>query len=77
MKILLVLQQLLWVETPTNPTLKVVDIAKVSALVKKYSQDIIIAVDNTFLSAYFQVRFNNLWKYLGSYEEHVLGAQRV
>ena len=51
------LMQLVWIETPTNPTLKVVDITKVTEVVRKYSKDIIIAVDNTFLSAYFQVRF--------------------
>ena len=51
------------------------DIAKVAEVVRKYSEDIIIAVDNTFLSAYFQVRVN---AYLKSksvfelYERHEL-----
>jgi len=49
--------QLVWIETPTNPTLKVIDIEKVSDVVHKFSKDIIVAVDNTFLTSFFQVRF--------------------
>jgi len=44
--------KLLWLETPTNPMLKLVDIA---ALVKKaHARNILVAVDNTFMSPYFQ-----------------------
>lgn len=46
---------MVWIETPTNPTLKVVDIAAVSEIVHNYSKDIIVVVDNTFLTSYFQV----------------------
>ena len=46
--------QLVWIETPTNPTLKVVDIEKVAELVHKRG-NILLVVDNTFLSSYFQV----------------------
>ena len=44
--------KLVWIETPTNPTLKVTDIQKVADLIKKHAagQDVILVVDNTFLS---------------------------
>jgi len=44
--------KLIFVETPTNPLLKVTDIAGVAALAK--SRGILLAVDNTFMSPYFQ-----------------------
>ena len=43
-----------WIETPTNPTLKVVDIAAVCEIAHR-QKDIFVVVDNTFESAYFQV----------------------
>jgi len=44
--------KLLWLETPTNPLLKLADIA---ALVKKaHAKGVLVAVDNTFMSPYFQ-----------------------
>jgi cystathionine gamma-lyase len=47
--------KLVWIETPTNPTLKLVDIKAVSDIAHKANKDMIVAVDNTFESAYFQV----------------------
>ena len=44
--------RLLWLETPTNPTLKVTDIRKVSNMASRIGA--ILAVDNTFCSPYFQ-----------------------
>lgn len=44
--------RLIWIETPTNPLLKVIDIAAIAAL-KRSGQ--ILAVDNTFASPYFQL----------------------
>jgi len=44
--------KMIWIETPTNPLLKLVDIQGVSNLVK--SKEIITVVDNTFMSPYFQ-----------------------
>lgn len=38
----------MWIETPTNPTLKICDIKKLCTLAK--SHDLITVVDNTFLS---------------------------
>jgi len=44
--------RMIWVETPTNPTLKLVDLAAVSAFAKKHG--LILVVDNTFASPILQ-----------------------
>lgn len=44
---------LVWLETPTNPSMKVIDIRKVCEIVHKDSNAFVV-VDNTFLSPYFQ-----------------------
>lgn len=46
--------KMIWLETPTNPTLKMVDIKKIVNTVKSKYPDIIIVVDNTFATPYFQ-----------------------
>src|SRR2546423_9779806 len=45
--------KLVWIETPTNPMLKLVDIAAVAAVCKP--KNIMVAVDNTFMTPYFQL----------------------
>lgn len=45
---------MVWIETPTNPTMQLVDIEAVCKVVKAKSEALIV-VDNTFMSAYFQV----------------------
>lgn len=52
--------QLVWIETPTNPNLKMIDIKACAQAVHKRG-DIILVVDNTFMSAYFQVSANNFF----------------
>jgi len=44
--------RLVWIETPTNPTLKLIDIEAVATKCREH--DILCAVDNTFMSPYFQ-----------------------
>jgi cystathionine gamma-lyase len=44
--------KLLWMESPTNPMLKILDIAALTALARK--KNVISVVDNTFMSSYFQ-----------------------
>lgn len=46
--------KLLWLETPSNPTLRLTDIARASALAKSARPGIVVAADNTFASPYFQ-----------------------
>ena len=55
---------MVWLETPTNPTLKLIDIKAVCEIAKRKNPKIITIVDNTFASAYFQV---NLTTLLNSY----------
>jgi len=44
--------KMVWIETPTNPTLKIFDIGSISEL--SHTTNAIVVVDNTFLSPYFQ-----------------------
>ncbi|MGO3194650.1 MAG: cystathionine gamma-synthase [Sphingobacterium sp.] len=72
--------RMLWVETPTNPTLKIADIAALSALVKAHN--IIHVVDNTFASPYLQnplalgadIVMHSATKYLNGHSDVVMGA---
>lgn len=74
--------KLVWIETPTNPTLKVADIEAISKAVKEVNKDIIIVVDNTFSSPYFQsplllgadVSYNSMTKYMGGHSDVVAGC---
>ncbi|NXF26073.1 CGL lyase, partial [Rhodinocichla rosea] len=48
--------KLVWLETPTNPTLKVIDIKACAEVAHSAGgKDVLLAVDNSFMSAYFQV----------------------
>ena len=72
--------KLLWMETPTNPTLKLVDIRKLAALAK--SKNCFSVVDNTFMSSYFQkplslgadVVVHSVTKYMNGHSDVVGGA---
>ena len=46
--------QMVWIESPTNPTLKVVDIAGVAEIAHR-QPGVMVVVDNTFMTPYFQV----------------------
>lgn len=73
--------KLFWVETPTNPLLKVVDIERVSEIAHK-RRDIIVVVDNTFLTSYFQrplelgadIVAYSLTKYMNGHSDVIMGA---
>ena len=54
MILILILSDLIRVESPTNPTLKITDIAAVSNVVHGIRKDILVVVDNTFMSPYLQ-----------------------
>ncbi len=47
--------KMVWLETPTNPTLKLIDIKAVCDIAKAKNPNIVTVVDNTFASAFFQV----------------------
>ncbi len=72
--------KLLWTETPTNPMLNVVDIAAVAAIAKQHGA--LMAVDNTFMSPYFQrplelgadISMHSMTKYLNGHSDVVMGC---
>lgn len=72
--------RLLWLETPSNPLMRVIDIAACVALVKKHN--IQVAVDNTFASPYLQnpldlgadIVMHSVTKYLGGHSDVIMGA---
>jgi cystathionine beta-lyase/cystathionine gamma-synthase len=51
-----VLAQMVWVETPTNPMLKISDIKAIASAAHEYNKDIIVLVDNTFATPYCMFR---------------------
>lgn len=51
---------MIWLETPTNPLLKVIDIEAVTQAVKQINSEILVIVDNTFLTCYYQVSIFHL-----------------
>lgn len=71
--------KMVWLETPTNPTLKLVDIKKIAAAAK--AKGIVTAVDNTFMSPYFQrplelgadIVVHSATKYIGGHSDVVGG----
>ena len=72
--------RLIWVETPTNPMMNVIDIKAVAQVTQKHK--IILAVDNTFASPYLQqpldfgadIVMHSATKYIGGHSDVVLGA---
>lgn len=46
--------KVIYFESPSNPSLDVIDIAEISRIAKEYDPDIKIVVDNTFMTPYFQ-----------------------
>lgn len=72
--------KLIWVETPTNPMMNIVDIKAMSILAKKVGA--MLAVDNTFATPYLQtpldlgadIVMHSATKYLGGHSDVVMGA---
>jgi len=75
--------KLIWVETPTNPMMNIIDIKAMSQLAKKAG--VLLAVDNTFATAYLQrpielgadIVMNSGTKYLGGHSDVVIGTLSV
>ncbi len=72
--------KLIWVETPTNPMLNIIDIKETSKIAKKHN--LLLAVDNTFATPYLQlpldlgadIVMHSATKYLGGHSDLVVGA---
>lgn len=73
---------MVWIETPTNPTLKLIDIKAVAQLAKSKNPNCVVVVDNTFASSYFQsplelgadIVLHSLTKYMNGHSDVVMGA---
>lgn len=72
--------KLIWVETPTNPMMNIIDLKTTSTIAKKHN--ILLAVDNTFATPYLQlpldlgadIVMHSATKYLGGHSDVVMGA---
>ena len=72
--------KLIWVETPTNPMMNIIDIAAIAKVAKQHQ--ILLAVDNTFATPYLQQPLNlgadivmhSATKYLGGHSDTVVGG---
>lgn len=72
--------KMVWLETPTNPTLQVYDLGRIAETTRKHA--ILLAVDNTFASPYLQqpltlgadIVMHSATKYIGGHSDVVLGA---
>lgn len=71
--------KMLWVETPTNPTMNIIDIKAFAQVAKE--NDLILVVDNTFSSPYLQnpldlgagIVMHSVTKYIGGHSDVVMG----
>lgn len=74
--------KMIWVETPTNPTLKVVDLARVASLAKERCPDALLCCDNTFatpinqrpLEHGFHMVMHSITKYIAGHSDVVGGV---
>ena len=72
--------KLIWVETPTNPTLKIIDIKAITTIAARHK--VKVAVDNTFATPYLQnpldlgadLVIHSVTKYLAGHSDVVMGA---
>jgi cystathionine beta-lyase len=72
--------KLLWLETPSNPLMRIIDIKACVEIAKK--QNILVAVDNTFASPYLQnpllmgadIVIHSVTKYLSGHSDVIMGA---
>lgn len=72
--------KLIWIETPTNPTLKIADLEEIGKIAKQHQ--ILYAVDNTFASPYLQnpldlgadLVMHSATKYINGHSDVVMGA---
>lgn len=72
--------KLVWIETPTNPMMNIIDISRVAEISK--NNNLILGVDNTFATPYLQtpmdlgadIVMHSVTKYLGGHSDVVMGA---
>ncbi|HVV55282.1 MAG TPA: cystathionine gamma-synthase [Mucilaginibacter sp.] len=72
--------KLVWIETPTNPTMQIIDIEAIANITK--TKGLLLVVDNTFASPYLQnpidlgadIVMHSVTKYIGGHSDVVMGA---
>jgi cystathionine gamma-lyase/cystathionine beta-lyase len=72
--------KLVWIETPTNPTMRIVDVEAIGKITKE--KNLLFVVDNTFASPYLQnpidlgadIVMHSVTKYIGGHSDVVMGA---
>lgn len=72
--------KLIWIETPTNPLVKIIDIKAIATIAKK--KKVLVAIDNTFATPYLQtpldlgadIVMHSVTKYLAGHSDVVMGA---
>lgn len=72
--------KIVWIESPTNPTLKCTDIAEVTKICK--ANGVLLVIDNTFMSPVLQnplllgadIVMHSITKYIGGHSDVVAGA---
>ena len=72
--------KMIWVETPTNPTIKILNLDAIKNIIK--GKDILFCVDNTFASPYLQnpldigadIVMHSVTKYIGGHSDVIMGA---
>jgi len=77
--------KLIWIETPTNPLMKIADIEEIATMVNAKDPAVLVAVDNTFATPYLQlpldlgadIVMHSATKYLGGHSDLVMGALMV
>lgn len=79
---LTLLSQLVWIESPTNPTLRLIDIKRIADLAHSQPSRPLVLVDNTFLSPFYSsplllgadIVLHSLTKYINGHSDVVMGA---
>jgi len=74
--------KLIWIESPTNPTLRVIDLARIIRLAHSHPSHPLVLVDNTFLSPFYSsplllgadLVVHSITKYINGHSDVVMGA---
>ncbi|KAF8903676.1 Cys/Met metabolism PLP-dependent enzyme-domain-containing protein [Gymnopilus junonius] len=74
--------KLVWIESPTNPTLRLIDITRIARLARSHPSKPLVLVDNTFLSPFYSsplllgadIVMHSLTKYVNGHSDVVMGA---
>ncbi|KIP05439.1 hypothetical protein PHLGIDRAFT_92152 [Phlebiopsis gigantea 11061_1 CR5-6] len=74
--------KLIWIESPTNPTLRLIDVSRITSLAHSHPSSPLVLVDNTFLSPFYaspllqgaDIVMHSLTKYVNGHSDVVMGA---